>query len=315
MSKLVSVVIATYNSAKHSYFDECIESVVAQDCVSDAEIIVVDGGSDDGTIEIARAYGAIVLNNPRRTELGRGGGKDLALRSATGEFVAIVDADNILREQTYLSDMIRPMRVDSGISMTVPAVEVPDKGQFSSVGRYFCLLERDYWRRLTTGGVPQDGWTKFTPNSIVVPNGALIRRQLLLNLGGWDYDTEVGHRLLGSGNGTFAYVPYAHRLHKEMKGYAEVWRKVRRRVRNHVLNSDVKPTVEHKLRGALRSPWYYVWEELLAPLGEGMRANDLTYLNAIPVFSMKSAILLIELRVATLARYRPSVDKWSVSPP
>jgi glycosyltransferase involved in cell wall biosynthesis len=57
----------------------------------DAEIVVVDDGSDDGTGEIARREGAAVITHPY--SLGNGAAVKSGARTARGEIVVCMDAD------------------------------------------------------------------------------------------------------------------------------------------------------------------------------------------------------------------------------
>jgi glycosyltransferase involved in cell wall biosynthesis len=85
----VSVVIPTLNSEKT--LEECLKSVFAQDYPRDKyEVILVDGGSKDGTLEIAKRFPARIV-----TELQRGRGKayDRGIVEAGGEAVAFLDSD------------------------------------------------------------------------------------------------------------------------------------------------------------------------------------------------------------------------------
>ena len=56
------------------------------------EVIVVDGGSDDDTVEIARSRGCRVLEGPR----GRAAQQNLGARAARGDVLLFLHADNWL---------------------------------------------------------------------------------------------------------------------------------------------------------------------------------------------------------------------------
>jgi glycosyltransferase involved in cell wall biosynthesis len=90
----VSVITPAYNVAP--YIAETIESVLAQ-TVADLEMIVVDDGSTDGTFEVASKY---ARRDPRVRLLRQANGgistaRNHGLRHASGEFVAILDSDDI----------------------------------------------------------------------------------------------------------------------------------------------------------------------------------------------------------------------------
>ena len=63
----VSVLIPTLNAART--LDRCLTSIVEQDYPKElVEIIVADGGSNDGTQELAASFGAEVIENRLTTE-------------------------------------------------------------------------------------------------------------------------------------------------------------------------------------------------------------------------------------------------------
>jgi len=80
----LSVIIITKNEA--SNIQQCLESVNFAD-----EWIIVDSGSTDGTVDIARTAGATVIETADWP--GFGPQKNRALDAATGDWILSVDAD------------------------------------------------------------------------------------------------------------------------------------------------------------------------------------------------------------------------------
>jgi glycosyltransferase involved in cell wall biosynthesis len=88
---LVSVVIATYNTGR--YLPETLESVLAQ-TYPRREIIVVDDGSTDGTAALMRRLPADV-QYVRRAHRGLARARNTGLSLATGDYIALLDADDL----------------------------------------------------------------------------------------------------------------------------------------------------------------------------------------------------------------------------
>ncbi|MGZ4660073.1 MAG: glycosyltransferase [Arthrobacter sp.] len=84
----VSVVVPARNAA--AWLRECLESIRSQ---HPHELIVVDGCSTDDTAAIARECGATVISDEGR---GLPAARMLGARTATGEVVALIDADVVL---------------------------------------------------------------------------------------------------------------------------------------------------------------------------------------------------------------------------
>ncbi len=90
-SGLVSVVIPCYNQAK--FLGQAIESVLAQ-TYPHAEIVVVDDGSTDRTVEVARSYDAVrCVSQPNQ---GQGAARNEGFKHISGEFVVFLDSDDRL---------------------------------------------------------------------------------------------------------------------------------------------------------------------------------------------------------------------------
>ncbi len=87
---LVSVTVPTYNCART--LPLCLRSVLDQGYPR-LELIVVDGHSRDGTVAVARELGARVLLCDGKLLAARA----LGVREARGEFVLMLDADQVLK--------------------------------------------------------------------------------------------------------------------------------------------------------------------------------------------------------------------------
>jgi glycosyltransferase involved in cell wall biosynthesis len=87
---LVSVVIPCLNEAEN--IQECVAR--AQNALAEAglagEVIVADNASDDGSSELAKAAGALVVHEPRR---GYGSAYLAGFAAARGDYVVMADAD------------------------------------------------------------------------------------------------------------------------------------------------------------------------------------------------------------------------------
>lgn len=93
---LISIIIPTLNGEEN--IAVCLASTQN---ASDVERIVVDGGSKDRTLEIARSCGARVLGGP----VGRARQMNAGAESAKGEFLLFLHADTRLPEG--FSEIIR----------------------------------------------------------------------------------------------------------------------------------------------------------------------------------------------------------------
>ena len=95
MSPLVSVIIANYNSGE--YLAPALDSILNQ-TLSNFEIVVVDDKSTDESLTILRDY-ASRDNRIKAIELDENSGvtqaRQIGLEAATGNYIAILDADDI----------------------------------------------------------------------------------------------------------------------------------------------------------------------------------------------------------------------------
>lgn len=150
----VSAVIPAYNAER--FISGAIQSVLAQTCKI-AEIIVVDDGSKDRTAEVAAAFPEVrVLRQPNA---GPGAARNAGIHAASGEWIAFLDSD----------DLWVPRKTEIQLGFVTPEAGVIHANRFDPI--HFGNL----WHRQTH----------------VSPSGALVRRQALLDAGGFEESRDV----------------------------------------------------------------------------------------------------------------------------
>ncbi|QDS88347.1 Hyaluronan synthase [Rosistilla ulvae] len=157
----ISVVIPCYNGA--SYLDETLRSALAQ-THRPLEILLVDDGSTDNSVEIAESFAPHVTVY-RQPNSGESVARNRGIELAKGDFVAFLDAD----------DLWEPNKLEAQISQFNRVPEL------SCVYTDFCLL---------VNGVPVEAparpeshsapgfQTKMLLEWCVLPSTALVRREL-----------------------------------------------------------------------------------------------------------------------------------------
>ncbi|OGM33518.1 hypothetical protein A3D00_00090 [Candidatus Woesebacteria bacterium RIFCSPHIGHO2_02_FULL_38_9] len=118
----VSFILLTINDVRG--VERCIKSVNRQNYPKDkVDLVVVDNGSNDGSIETARKLGARVFVHPEGNLYSnwvRG------LHKTNGEFVFYLEQDIVLRDVDFIRQMIRPLLIDNRLVATFTK-EYPNK--------------------------------------------------------------------------------------------------------------------------------------------------------------------------------------------
>jgi glycosyltransferase involved in cell wall biosynthesis len=111
VSAKVSLVSTVRNAAPH--IEEFLASVRAQTRPPD-EIVVVDGGSTDGTVEILREAPGVTFIEEHGANIARG--RNVAIRAATHDLIALTDADCVL-EPLWLSLLLEALEEGADVAM------------------------------------------------------------------------------------------------------------------------------------------------------------------------------------------------------
>ena len=90
---LLSIVIANYNYGR--FLEEAIQSVLSQSC-NDYELIIVDGGSTDNSVEIIKKYEDKIAWWVSEKDKGQSDAFNKGFAHAKGKYLTWLNADDIL---------------------------------------------------------------------------------------------------------------------------------------------------------------------------------------------------------------------------
>ena len=166
-----SVVMPVRNGER--FVGEAIESLLTQ-AVRPSEIIVVDDGSADRTPEILRSYGT-AIQIIALSGSGASAARNAGIRTASGELIAFLDSDDICLPER-LEKQIRVLESDPDAAMVFCAMAYVDENGRLSGGEIRCP---EYRREGFQGQL-------FERNRIGSTSAAMVRRQVLKALGGFD---------------------------------------------------------------------------------------------------------------------------------
>ena len=141
----LSFVTLTWNS--RTYIGRCADSIALR-CGADGlsfEILVVDNGSTDGTLDIVRGHAGPASSHMTVIPLDRNRGttypRNLALKQARGRVICVIDSDT-----EFLSGSLRPvmglLAADATLGIVAPRLQLPDGSIQHSVKRFPTLADK-----------------------------------------------------------------------------------------------------------------------------------------------------------------------------
>lgn len=178
---LVSIVIPVVNGKDKIV--KCLESLESIE-YSPTEVIVVDNGSTDGTIEIIenRFPHVQLICNEKNLFLAEA--RNIGLQNAQGGFVFLLDYDNVVAPFT-VRNLIDAMLDDECIGIAGPiAYYLADPERIWSAGTYISLLtsrnKHVGHRQLNQGQITRIQEVDCFPNAF------MVRKSMVAQIGGFD---------------------------------------------------------------------------------------------------------------------------------
>ena len=172
--KLVSVIIPNYNYAR--FVSQAIVSVINQ-TYSNIEIIVVNNGSTDDSLEVLKGFEDRICLVDQQN-LGQSGARNTGLSKASGDFIAFLDAD----------DTWEPQKIEKQLLLFSPTTELVYCGIRRFTGNSETVVSTD----LPSFSGSCDSAFISQPGVSVVLSGestAIFTRALLTKVG--EFDPEL----------------------------------------------------------------------------------------------------------------------------
>jgi glycosyltransferase involved in cell wall biosynthesis len=161
---LVSVIIPSKN--EEHIIKSCIDSIKSIEYdQSKIEIIVVDNGSTDKTVFVAKSNGAIVLSNP---DISIAGLRNLGIKKSNGTILAFLDADMVV-SRSWLTEAVSLLE-DPNIGAVGGLLNIPLNASW---------IEKIWDKHVSMR--PKHGPTHWLGSGNLI-----IRKSTLIDVGSWN---------------------------------------------------------------------------------------------------------------------------------
>lgn len=246
----LSIIVLSYNTK--DLVIRCLQSVeAAVKGLESVEIIVVDNGSTDNSVESIKVEDEKIQIIENGKNLGFAKGNNLGLKKATGKFILLLNSDTLLEKDT-IHKMLKFMEENPQIGVATCRVEFPDGSLDPACHRgfptpwaslsYFLGLEKLFPKSRLFGQYHLGYLPIDKPHEIDSPSGAFyfLRREVIEKVGFLDEDyfmygedLDWSYRIKQAGFKIF-YYPGAKITHfKKQSGRASEENKIRRETKEY----------------------------------------------------------------------------------
>ena len=143
---MISVIVPVYNGI--NYIDNCVNSLINQKCNYNYEIILIDDGSKDDSLNRIKDYSNEYENIHyyNQSNKGASSARNVGLKNARGEYVVFVDIDDVVTDE-YLQNLCKNHDKFKGTGLVVSGLiakgEIVKKynGEFYKNHQYASMLD------------------------------------------------------------------------------------------------------------------------------------------------------------------------------
>lgn len=179
MNPQISVIIPAYNAM--GFIDGCLASVFGQRTTPPLEVIVVNDGSTDGTLDKLRSIDSLICLT--QANLGPAAARNTGISQARGDFIAFLDIDDLWPENKLKKQIaLLQQHPDAALCFG-------DCRQFDTERAWPRTLfeESGYGEQSWgPGSYVPDAYGRLLRNNFITTGSVVVRRQALVEAGGFD---------------------------------------------------------------------------------------------------------------------------------
>ena len=202
----ISIIVPSYNQGR--FLEDTLQSIIDQH-YDDVEIIVMDGGSTDNSVEVIKKFEKHIAYWQSKKDAGQSKAINNGFKKATGEFVTWLNSDDVLLSGV-LSHVDETIKKHPNCNFFLGNVVWMDKGgNLIRVGKVEPIHPFFAKRHLFSNGGPSAFMRKSVLESI-----GMLREDFHYMM-----DTELWHRLIATGHLPVRINSYIWglRLHEDAK--------------------------------------------------------------------------------------------------
>ncbi|WP_195715244.1 glycosyltransferase family 2 protein [Ancylomarina sp. 16SWW S1-10-2] len=174
----ISLLIPVYNAG--DLLHKCLKSILNQDIGFEYEIVLVDDGSTDKSVEIIRAYqleySNVVLVQQKNS--GSAAARNTALKYAKGEYLWFIDQDDFI-DSLVLSKIYKILNAHSPDVVLMGWKHVTSDGEIKSHTKYKNGIT-DGTSLMKRGIFPNQLWNKLISSKLMKRNSLLFKDDTLM---------------------------------------------------------------------------------------------------------------------------------------
>lgn len=112
---IVTIVIPTYNG--DDYLADVLDAIEGQRYAGELQVLVVDSGSTDRTLDIIATHPDVELIQIPNSEFGHGRTRAMAARRSRGDVIVYLTQDAVPVGEAWLAELVAPFELDARIGL------------------------------------------------------------------------------------------------------------------------------------------------------------------------------------------------------